>query len=135
MRILIVDDEATSREVLKRMLRSYGECEAASSGEDAYREFILAHGAMQPFSLITLDIAMGGIDGNETARRIRRWEDAYRVHQCSIEAKLLVITSGVASVSPFRSFRQGAEAYVKKPVDAEALENVLLLLGVNRSAA
>lgn len=135
MRILIVDDETTSLELLARCLAPYGTCERATSGEDAYRQFILAHGDLQPFSLITLDIGMPGIDGNETAGRIRRWEEAYRCHQCSVTAKLLMVTAGASDASPFRSFREGAEGYIKKPVSPPKLAHVLAELGFSPQAA
>ncbi|MEE9386863.1 MAG: response regulator [Nannocystaceae bacterium] len=135
MRILIVDDESSSRAILRNILSKYGACDLAETGDDAYRKFIVAHGEIHPFGLITLDITMPGLDGNETLARIRRWEEAYRCYQCSVTAKILMVTGQQSSASVFRSFRQGAEDYICKPVRADAVTAALAKLGVAPLAA
>ena len=39
MRILIVEDDFTSRMLLQKILAPYGECSAAADGEEAIRAF------------------------------------------------------------------------------------------------
>ncbi len=71
--ILVVDDNATARELIREAL----ECmrfnvSEASSGEDALS---LLRAAEPPFDLVLLDWKMPGMDGIETARQIRDLEE------------------------------------------------------------
>lgn len=69
LKVLVVEDNATSREILVSQIRSFQmEATAVPSGEAA-----LAHLAEpgQTFDLVLLDWKMPGLNGLETARRIR----------------------------------------------------------------
>lgn len=69
-RILVVDDNATNRQILQRTLENWN-CysEAVDNGEDALKR-IDAVGE-NPFSLVLLDLNMPDMDGLQTAARIR----------------------------------------------------------------
>jgi PAS domain S-box-containing protein len=68
-RVLVVDDNATAREVLVSMSRALGlVAEAAMSGEDALNAVALAARSAQPFDLVLLDWKMPVMDGVECAR-------------------------------------------------------------------
>ena len=67
LRVLVVDDSATSRKVLQTMLDSFGfQVELAESGEAALERF-----AAGSFDLVLTDWRMPGLDGLETAQRLR----------------------------------------------------------------
>lgn len=71
-KILVVDNEEADRELLVHVLEPLGfELRTAASGHDALD--LLAAG-LRP-DAIFMDLAMPGIDGWETIRRIRRLED------------------------------------------------------------
>jgi CheY-like chemotaxis protein/HPt (histidine-containing phosphotransfer) domain-containing protein len=72
LRVLVVDDNPSARVILEQMLRSFSfEVALASSGEEALGE--LARGAAdKPFGLVVMDWKMPGLDGIETARRMRQ---------------------------------------------------------------
>ena len=75
-RILVVDNEEADRDVLVALLEPLGfELRTAASGHDALD--LLAAG-VQPDAIL-VDLAMPGIDGWETIRRIRRMG---QVHAC-----------------------------------------------------
>jgi signal transduction histidine kinase/CheY-like chemotaxis protein len=66
--VLIVDDNATNRNVLQTQLKNWGMMPvSASSGEEALRELDRAN-----FDVVLLDLLMPGMDGVETAREINR---------------------------------------------------------------
>ncbi len=65
MKTLIVDDERVSRAKMKKILESFGECEAVDSGKAAIDYFKRARENRAPFDQITLDIAMPDMDGTE----------------------------------------------------------------------
>ncbi len=72
LRILVIDDNATNRMILLKMVQASG-CRAslASGGAEGYD--LLTHAAHtgEPFALVLLDMQMPEIDGLATARRIR----------------------------------------------------------------
>jgi signal transduction histidine kinase/CheY-like chemotaxis protein/purine-cytosine permease-like protein len=81
-RILIVDNEAVDREWLSQALTPFGfEISAVESGE----ECLARHDQLQP-EVIFLDLAMPGIDGWETLRRLRERNTAARIAIVSANA-------------------------------------------------
>src|SRR5215468_9822858 len=68
--VLLVDDEPANLLAFEALLDDLGlNLVRARSGEEA-----LARLADQPFALVLLDIRMPGMDGFETARRLRKQE-------------------------------------------------------------
>jgi len=68
LRILAVDDNATAREILVDILRSFGfDVQAVNSGKAA---LAAVESAEQPFDLIVMDWIMPSMDGVETTRAI-----------------------------------------------------------------
>jgi CheY-like chemotaxis protein len=71
LRVLIVDDNATAREVLAAMVASFGwQAETAASGPEAIGR-LEAAAAGQPFDILCVDWIMPGMDGWETIQHIR----------------------------------------------------------------
>jgi two-component system, sensor histidine kinase and response regulator len=71
-RVLIADDNARSREVLAQMLRDFGlQTTTVESGTAALSELKAAIGPPRVYDLVLLDWRMPGLDGIETARRLR----------------------------------------------------------------
>ncbi|CAI5466161.1 unnamed protein product [Closterium sp. Yama58-4] len=75
-RVAVVDDNAVNRMVARRTLQSYGaDVLLLASGEDALQAVSSPTSAASSIQLLLLDLHMPpGIDGFETARRIRRME-------------------------------------------------------------
>ena len=70
MRMLVVDDNENARAVLADMLNTMSfEVETAASGLDAIQAVRVA--GDHPFAVVLLDWQMPGLDGFETARKIR----------------------------------------------------------------
>src|SRR5262245_30418563 len=69
-RLLVVDDEAPNRAMLKDMIEDCGhQCEIASDGIEALAKIRLN------IDLVLLDLVMPGMDGFEVARQIRKDPD------------------------------------------------------------
>jgi PAS domain S-box-containing protein len=72
LRVLVVDDNPSSREILKQMLSSFSfDVALASSGEEGLEE-LRRSSAGRRYGLVVMDWKMPGLDGIETARRIRQ---------------------------------------------------------------
>ena len=76
MRVLVVDDNAISREILQEELTILGfSIVAVDSGSEAIRELQTASAVNEaPYSLVLMDWHMPGMDGLETVERIREVE-------------------------------------------------------------
>jgi len=71
-RVLVVDDNASAREVLQGLLKQMDfEVTEARSGEEAIMLTMLAASQQQPYGLLLVDWQMPGITGVEAARKIR----------------------------------------------------------------
>ncbi|NDC39031.1 MAG: response regulator, partial [Proteobacteria bacterium] len=109
-KILIVDDTASNRFLLRTILTSAGYSVAESAdGPEA-----LSHCLNQPPALVLLDIMMPEMDGIEVCKRLRERFSA-------VELPVVVITSREeAEVLP-EALRAGANDYIAKPINREVL--------------
>jgi two-component sensor histidine kinase len=104
-RVLIVDDDRQNLYLLKNMLESIGyEAEPAFSGAEALEK-------LNPSTdLVLLDVMMPGMDGFETAARIRNtpgYEDI----------PIIMVTILDSKEDRLRSVRSGANDFISKPID------------------
>ncbi|MFZ5810435.1 MAG: response regulator [Thermodesulfobacteriota bacterium] len=130
MKILVVEDDATSRDVLFSILSEIGPCDVAADGEEGLRVFDAALAGGQPYDLVCLDILLPGMDGQELLRSIRDLEARTRP-EGGFEAKVVMITALSDPKNVVEAFyRGGATAYVPKPIDRDHLFQVLGKLGV-----
>ncbi|MBY0453260.1 MAG: PAS domain S-box protein [Burkholderiaceae bacterium] len=73
MRLLVVDDNATAREILSVIAQSFGlHVTAACDGQQALETLVAADTQMQPFDLVLMDWKMPGMDGVETVLQIQQ---------------------------------------------------------------
>ncbi|WP_448202788.1 response regulator [Azospirillum sp. sgz302134] len=70
--VLVVDDNATARDVLGELVASFGwRARPCQSGAEAIGELERATAAGSPYDIVLMDWKMPGMDGIETTRRIR----------------------------------------------------------------
>ncbi len=117
-RILLIDDDADSRILLGQYLEDLG-CVVtpAASGAEGLRS-ARAH----PPDLITLDLLMPETDG---------WEVLRLLKDDPMLAQIPVVVLSIIAVES-RSDLRGADAVLNKPVDRQALEQVLTRLFATR---
>ncbi|HLU66987.1 MAG TPA: response regulator, partial [Kofleriaceae bacterium] len=76
MRVLVVEDDPSIRDMLEKFLAPVASCDLA---EDGYAGTIAYEQALdrgEPYDLVCLDLVMPMMDGWEALRRIRRVEEA-----------------------------------------------------------
>lgn len=120
MKILIVDDDHISTSLLLSYLQDSGECDTATSGEDALEAVQQAMQDGTPYDIICLDILMPKIDGHETLRTIRELEQS-TFNVSGKKAKIIMITS-LDDIDTIRnSFKMMCDAYLTKPISKHDL--------------
>lgn len=119
-RALIVDDNASARQILLTMVQEFGmAAEAVGSGAQAIEALLAAERAVQPFDIVLMDWRMPGMDGLETARRIRAEEKLPHM-----PAVLMVTAYGREEV--LRGVEQlGLQGLLIKPITESVMFNTL----------
>ncbi len=123
-RTLVVDDNATNREVLARSLQSNGMAvTCASDGPSALRIALEAASRGTPYELAVLDMMMPGMDGLQLARAIRGSPELPTMG-------LLLLTSVGGQGEPDEARRAGVDAYLTKPIrQVQLLDALVSMLG------
>lgn len=129
MRVLIVDDDYTSRRILQRLLVSFGEAYVAVDGEEAVRAFTLAWQDQEAFDLVLMDIQMPKLGGIEALKRIRGVESKLGVG-ADERVKVLMVSSQAEREVVMQSLEVGADWYLVKPIDKAKLMEELGKLGL-----
>jgi signal transduction histidine kinase/CheY-like chemotaxis protein len=120
MKVLVVDDNATSRSILQEMLESFSfEVSLASSGEEGITELESAQ-KDKPFELVIMDWMMPGMDGIEASRRIKNHTGLSK-----IPAIVLVTAYGREEVMQ-QADEVGLEGFLLKPVNASMLFDAIM---------
>ena len=129
MKILIVEDDPTSRMLLIRLLEDYGSCDTAIDGEEAIKAFGIALEKGERYTLICLDIMMPGLDGHATLEQFRRMEANEGVD--GLDGTRVIMTTALDdSKNVLRAFRSQCEGYLVKPIDKKKLSDKLESLGL-----
>jgi signal transduction histidine kinase len=114
--VLVVDDNVDGAESLAEMIRLMGaDVEVAYNGNDALQRAR----SLRP-SLVLLDIGLPGMDGYETARRLRIQSDA--------PLRLVALTGYGTAEDRVKSGAAGFDTHLVKPVDAAVIETLLASL-------
>lgn len=111
MKILVAEDDLTSRTILTAVLRKWGfDPVAVEDGEKAWQVML---GTDAP-SLAILDWSMPGMDGLEVCRKIRELETPNPPH-------IIILTAKGEKTDIVKGLNAGANDYVSKPYDNEEL--------------
>lgn len=109
MNILIVEDEATSREILLNILKSEGDHRilTASDGDTALK---LMEDPKHPFDVVFLDLQLPAISGLDLLERVRATPACRYV-------RVIICTTSTDSATVVRAARLGVRHYMVKPPD------------------
>lgn len=112
--VLLVDDEPNILVALEYLVKQAGyRVVKAQNGEQA----LSAMAEHRP-AIVVLDVMMPGMDGFETARRIRNDE-------ANEEVRIIFLTAKGTQEDRFRGYANGGEIYLTKPFDNEELINTI----------
>jgi PAS domain S-box-containing protein len=118
-RVLVIDDNATSRRIVEEMLTQWGiEWESLGEPAQAVQCVRQAREIGRPFGLVLVDAHMPGLDGFQLAEQILRAVDPpLRV--------VMMLTSGDRPGDISRCEQLGVAGYVLKPVKQSELFDAL----------
>jgi CheY-like chemotaxis protein len=107
--ILIVEDEATSREMLLSILKAEGDHRilTASDGDEALK---LMEDPRHPFDVVFLDLQLPSISGLDLLERVRATPACRYV-------RVIICTTSTDSATVVRAARLGVRHYMVKPPD------------------
>jgi len=125
MRVLIVEDDFTSRKLLQKILSPYGEADIAVNGQEAVDAFSEALEEGNPYNLVCMDIMMPEMDGQEALRKIREIEKSRGVKSAD-EVKVVMTTALDDPKNVVEAYyKGGATSYVPKPIDRQLFLQLL----------
>jgi two-component system, chemotaxis family, chemotaxis protein CheY len=113
MKVVIADDSSSIRIKLSRFLKELGH-EVVGEAENGYQALKLISETAP--DLVTLDLVMPELDGLSTLRALRHENKKVLVVMISSAATLANETSAA---------KEGANFFLKKPFDREALKSCL----------
>jgi two-component system aerobic respiration control protein ArcA len=115
--ILVVDDDETMRQALKRIFEGEG-----------YRVLVAADGTQLsqvldegPLELIVLDIGLPWINGFELCKLLKENEELKKI-------PLVFISAKTGDLDVRRGFEVGADDYIKKPFNLDEVKNTVRTL-------
>lgn len=133
MKILVVDDDFTSRMLLQEALDSYGEVHTCVNGMEAIEAVNRALDQGRPYDLICLDIMMPGRSGLDTLKQIRTEEES-RGRIGDGASKVIMVTALSDARNVMRAFRELCNAYLVKPISIAEVHARLSALGFTQPA-
>lgn len=116
LRFLVVDDHALNRRLLQVMLgRMHHESMTVGTGAECIETLETG-----PFDIVILDVEMPGLDGFETARRIRA-----RQGNASTDPYIIALTAHASGDIRQRCLDAGMNDYLSKPITPIALSRAI----------
>jgi two-component system cell cycle response regulator DivK len=111
-KILIVDDNGDSRELVVKILKNKGyQIIEAIDGEDALEKAITENP-----DLILMDISIPKIDGYEVTRRLKS-QIGFK------DTPIIALTAHAMKGDREKALEAGCEGYISKPIDIHELPN------------
>ncbi|WP_083453388.1 response regulator [Desulfatitalea tepidiphila] len=119
LKVLVVDDLADSRTIMRKMLTSLGfKVETLPSGVDAMRRLQPDKMRDDPVELIMMDWKMPEMDGIETSRRIRE--------ELGLTLPIIMMTAFGKEEQRIRAQAAGINGYLTKPIYPSTLFDAIM---------
>jgi signal transduction histidine kinase/DNA-binding response OmpR family regulator len=121
MRVLVVEDNASSREILQTLLESMTfEVSAVASGEEGIAE-LEKEAKTHPYKLVVMDWKMPGMDGIKACELIKRHGGI------PVKPKMIIVTAYGREEVMQRSAKAGVDGFLLKPVSQSMLFDAIMV--------
>ena len=120
--VLIVDDSATTRELLETLLRDWSMSPVPVATAEEGLALLEHHnraGSEDPFGLVILDWMLPGMNGLDAAARIRAGDDTRAL-------PIIVISAYAGKEEEARSAAVGVNVFLRKPVTMSSLLDAIV---------
>ena len=119
LNVLVVDDLADSRAIMGKILQSLGfRVEALSSGVEALKRLSSYRMKEKPVDLILMDWSMPGLDGIETAKRIRG--------ELHLTLPIILMTAFAKDLHRADAELAGTNGFLTKPIFQSTLFDAIM---------
>ena len=120
MKVLVVDDSATSRNILQDILESFSfEVTLAASAEEGLEEIQKAD-TDQPYELVLMDWKMPGLDGLEASEHIKN-------HQTLSKIPAIILVTAYGREEIMQQAEQiGLDGFLIKPIGPSVLFDTIM---------
>ncbi|MDH3877004.1 MAG: response regulator, partial [Desulfobacterales bacterium] len=120
MKVLVVDDNATSMSILQEMLESFSfKVSLAASGEEGIAELESAS-KDKPFELVIMDWKMPGMDGIEASQQIKDHKNLSKI------PPIIMVTAYGREEVMQQADEVGLEGFLLKPVNPSMLFDTIM---------
>jgi two-component system sensor histidine kinase BarA len=117
-RVLLVDDHATTLQVMEKFLQKVGlRVTTASNGEDAIKEIT----RNSRYDMIIMDVQMPGLSGIETTKIIRLYEDENQIQRVPI----ISLSANTSDKNIEECILAGMDDFIEKPADFNKVHQVI----------
>jgi two-component system, sensor histidine kinase and response regulator len=119
LNVLVVDDLADSRVIMGKILQSLGfRVESLSSGVEALKRLSSYRMKEKPVDLILMDWSMPGLDGLETAKRIRE--------ELHLTLPIIIMTAFAKDLHRTDAELAGTNGFLTKPIFQSTLFDAIM---------
>jgi two-component system, chemotaxis family, chemotaxis protein CheY len=122
IKILVVEDELTSRRILYSFLSPFGEVDIAVNGNEALTAVEKTIKNNRPYELIFLDIMLPELNGITTLKKIREIESQHKLSK-KIKSKIIMTSAMSGKDTVLEAARSDCSAFLIKPIDKTRLYN------------
>ncbi len=119
MKTLVVDDELTTRLMLKKILSPYGQCDTISNGKEALEAFWLAMKEKSPYDLICLDILMPELNGKTVLKKIREIEKKSNISKDKFVNIFMITSLNDSKTIMDVIVKYKCDSYILKPISKQ----------------
>ena len=130
LKILLVENELTSRRTLNSFLHPIGEVDICVNGNIALTVAEKALENNQPYELIFLDIMISNLDGISILKKIRQLENQHGVKEHD-KSKVIMTSANTDKDVILKAAQAGCTSYMIKPIDKKRLYNEIRKHGFN----
>ncbi len=116
LNILVAEDQVINQKIVKQFLERKGfDVTIAANGRIAYESF-----QKEKFNIVLMDIQMPEIDGYETTRLIRKFEENSESH-----IPIVAMTAHAMKGDKEKCLAAGMDYYITKPINPDELYKVI----------
>ena len=127
LKILIVDDDSTSRDLMGCFLEDFQGKDFAANGFDAVEKMMDAIKYGEPYDLVIQDISMPHMDGIQVVKILRAAESIAKTRN---HTKVLMATGLTEEKTILEAFSAGADEYIMKPIQRDQLFEKLVRMNL-----